>query len=164
MGTWWVSSDETERMLPQGDHWVTLENGQHVLLDSAGVIKSGMGGKFNGRHISQARKEGIDSARPFSEKQNEASLPAGHERLERPIPIERETEKAYGIANPAFLEAKELHAYGGATEVMRRGSPAAREAWRNRAFLNWEPKAFGSAGGRARFAKKWPRIRRNRHK
>ncbi len=44
-----------------GDHWITVHpngpgtKGQPVLLSKGGEIKGGMGGKFNGLHISSAR-------------------------------------------------------------------------------------------------------------
>lgn len=67
--------------------------------------------------------------------------------LPKPVAIMRETDKAYGVSNPAYEEAKALHEYGGDMEVMRRGSPAARSAWRERKSLIWVPKSQATAAG-----------------
>lgn len=46
------------------DGWITVKpngerkKGQPVLLDDNGVVQGGMGGKFNGKHISEAKGEG----------------------------------------------------------------------------------------------------------
>lgn len=47
------------------DGWITVHpngrrrgTGQPVLLDDEGVVQGGMGGKFNGKHISEAKGEG----------------------------------------------------------------------------------------------------------
>lgn len=38
------------------DKWVTAEKtGAHILLGEGGEVKAGMGGKFNGKHISEAK-------------------------------------------------------------------------------------------------------------
>lgn len=37
----------------KGDNWKTTETGSHILLDGEGNIKAGMGGKFNGKKISE---------------------------------------------------------------------------------------------------------------
>lgn len=67
--------------------------------------------------------------------------------LPKPVAIMRETDKAYGVSNPAYEEAKALHEYGGDMEVMRRGSPAARTAWREKKSLIWVPKSQATASG-----------------
>ena len=67
--------------------------------------------------------------------------------LPKPVAIMRETDKAYGVSNPAYEEAQALHEYGGDMEVMRRGRPAARTAWRERKSLIWVPKSQATAAG-----------------
>lgn len=36
----------------QGEHWVTLKNGAKVLIGGDGTVIAGMGGKFNGKKVS----------------------------------------------------------------------------------------------------------------
>jgi hypothetical protein len=65
--------------------------------------------------------------------------------LHTPLKIQRETEKAYGVNNPAWEEVQELLNWGGGLEVMRRGSPAAKEAYQNKQSLSWLPKSHSMA-------------------
>jgi hypothetical protein len=69
------------------------------------------------------------------------------ESLTTPIEIVRETDKAYAVNNPAYAEARELFDWGGAFEIMRRGSQEAREAWQNNAAYVWLPKSQVQAEG-----------------
>lgn len=61
--------------------------------------------------------------------------------------IERETEKAFGVVNPAYAEAYNLHQIGGTAEVMLRGSYEARQAWKENLKLIWLPKAHCESCG-----------------
>ena len=39
------------------DRWITVENGEHVLLGEGGEIKGGMGGKYTGKKIGELNKK-----------------------------------------------------------------------------------------------------------
>ncbi len=69
------------------------------------------------------------------------------EQLTTRIEVLKETDKAYGVVNPAYEEAKELYNWGGAFEIMKRGSQEARDAWNNRQSLIWLPKSQVEAEG-----------------
>ena len=51
------------------DRWITVENGEHVLLGEGGEIKGGMGGKFDGKKMGELRGGGNSSKSnpPFGE-------------------------------------------------------------------------------------------------
>lgn len=120
------------------EHWITVENGQHVLIEGSGneyKIVGGAGGKLNGTKVSPSS---MSKARSFK-------IPEGHHRLSNPAKVERETEKAYGISNPDYEEAKREHEWGGNEAVAKRASQAAHEAWQERRSLIWLPKSHTTA-------------------
>ncbi|MDR0453491.1 MAG: hypothetical protein LBH05_01615 [Deferribacteraceae bacterium] len=39
-----------------GEHWITLKNGKHILINENGSIISGLGGKYNGQNVSEINK------------------------------------------------------------------------------------------------------------
>ena len=150
------------------DKWITVHPngagtvGAPVKIDAeTGEVKAGLGGKFTGKNISQVQgKVGRPNSRAsahaaFSPPPSEApaktatpqsrqmglpEMASGHARLKEPLKIKKETAKAYGVPNPDYERAKELHRYGGDLEVMRRGFPAEREAWAEKQSLRWMPK------------------------
>ena len=115
--------------------------GTYKKLDT-GYVVTGVGQTYNTPNGPRARA--------YLAKPGEESKPAPGPltgTLSKPLPIMRETDKAYGVSNPAYEEAQALHEYGGDMEVMRRGSPAARTAWREKKSLIWVPKSQATASG-----------------
>lgn len=115
--------------------------GTYKKLDT-GMVVTGVGQTYDTPNGPRARA--------YLSKPGEEAKPAPGPlmgTLPKPVAIMRETDKAYGVSNPAYEEAKALHEYGGDMEVMRRGSPAARTAWRERKSLIWVPKSQATAAG-----------------
>ena len=115
--------------------------GTYKKLDT-GMVVTGVGQTYDTPNGPRARA--------YLAKPGEESKPAPGPltgTLSKPVPIMRETDKAYGVSNPAYEEAQALHEYGGDMEVMRRGSPAARTAWREKKSLIWVPKSQATASG-----------------
>ncbi len=115
--------------------------GTYKKLDT-GMVVTGVGQTYNTPNGPRARAY---LAKPGEESKPAPSPLTG--TLSKPLPIMRETDKAYGVSNPAYEEAQALHEYGGDMEVMRRGSPAARTAWREKKSLIWVPKSQATASG-----------------
>jgi hypothetical protein len=133
------------------DEWKTIK-GAHVEIGEGGEIIRGAGGKFTGQKFSEIRKDFMGAKTPVGHKGEQSTpqkaapkIPDGHENISRPPEIRRETEKAYGIDNPDYQSALELIEWGGREELMRRGTPAQREAYQNRQSLVWIPKSRSSA-------------------
>lgn len=40
-----------------GEHWITLSNGAHILIDGEGTILKGMGGKFDGQKVDDLSED-----------------------------------------------------------------------------------------------------------
>jgi uncharacterized protein len=81
----------TQDAIPDGAHWITLEDGQHVLIGGEGKVIAGAGGNMNGKyygvHISAAKKERPHVARPRLEKDRHAiadKMSAGIDRDKMP--------------------------------------------------------------------------------
>ena len=87
-----------------GDHWITVHpngpgtKGQPVLLSKGGEIKGGMGGKFNGMHISSAQgsqgdpltRGNMELQRSKWQKKNYEKAPKGVLQTERSRRIDQE--------------------------------------------------------------------------
>lgn len=86
------------------DKWITVHphsgKGSPALIGENGEIKAGMGGKFNGKHISEAKGSGQKQDAPKENK-----MPDGHHKLSRgqDLFVAKETDKAYGLNNPAYI-------------------------------------------------------------
>ena len=84
------------------------------------------------------------------EKRTAYTAPKGHHTLKQPLKIERETEKAYGVANPHYQEALRVLGHGGSASeryvaLHTEASREAREAYENRKSLLWVPKSVAGA-------------------
>ena len=136
--------------------WITLENGEHVLIDKdTGEVKSGAGGNLSGKHYGSSESS---ESRNQSNSARNPSLREGHEEFHQPLKVERETEKAIGISNPDYEAAKEIYGSGSQYEKHRflmETTEAQRQAYENRQSLIWLPKSqvsiengnvIGSAG------------------
>lgn len=86
-------------------------------------------------------------------KAKHLDIPPGQKRLFDPVFIERETEKAYGVRNDVYYQAKERLDAG---ESERDLLPYERTAIRERKSLNWYPKSRTTAAeGHIIGAEKW---------
>ena len=118
------------------EHWISTESGSHLLIDGDGgeyTIVGGVGGKLNGTKVSPTKM--------LAPRTKRLPVPQGHHRLSNPAKIVKETDKAYGISNPDYEEAKREYEWGGNEAVAKRVSSAGIEAWRERRSLNWLPKS-----------------------
>ncbi len=142
--------------------WITVKpngpdhKGAPVKIDGNGNVVAGMGGKFDGKNISEVRgKTGRANSRASAhaafgnepiEPQKEESrkrpneLKDGHHEFVEPQEIQRETEKAYGIATPGWADAKSTAKYD-----VKELSYAQRELLRNGNSLTWLPKSHTSS-------------------
>lgn len=97
----------------------------------------------------------------WEEKPSDYTAPKGHHTLKQPLKIERETEKAYGVANPHYQEALRVLGHGGSSSeryvaLHTEASREAREAYENRKSLLWVPKSVaGAHEGQIRSLSDW---------
>lgn len=123
------------------EHWISTENGSHILIEGEGgnfKVIGGAGGKMNGNYIGPTS---MSKSRIGNEGQTKKQVPiaVGHERLEKPLKIKRETEKAYGVEN-GYEEAVNTAKYD-----PKELTYAQREILNNRKSLEWLPKSHTSA-------------------
>ena len=144
-------------------HWITVKpngpdhKGEAVQISEGGVVLKGMGGKFTGKHISQAKsgagvKKGHEvavsapsapksPAKPEPSKKTGPALKPGHLAIQEHRKVLKTTEKGIGISNKVYERAKALHAEGGEAAVREKGSAATRAAWANKEDIRWLPKS-----------------------
>ena len=96
------------------DKWITVKpNGQNntgrpALIGEGGVIKGGMGGKFNGEKISEVRKDftgaktpkGLKDSleqKPKAKAKSKVKLKEGHVLLENPVSFEKDAWGDYKV-------------------------------------------------------------------
>lgn len=141
-------------------------NGAHVKIDGeTGEVKAGMGGKFTGQKISEVRKDFTGPKTPTGykkpEKRQVGTSESGAGSTQNnvnskeqarpqkpdsqiyisPLKIEKETDKAFGVPNPVYQEAKKAYERGDYAEL----TTTMRNALANRESLVWIPKANATA-------------------
>nr|DAH89341.1 MAG TPA: hypothetical protein [Caudoviricetes sp.] len=109
-----MAFDALDIVTAQDDDWITVKpngpdnKGRPVLIDSSGNIKAGMGGKFNGKHITQAHngageRENTHSSVPKPSQPKSETTGQSVEKTEQKGPIylnvpydEKEDAKSLG--------------------------------------------------------------------
>ena len=102
------------------DGWITVHpngedgKGSHVEIDGEGRVVKGMGGKFNGKHISEANKNGQKTepkeatAKGPESKADLPVLKEGHRRLVTPAKIIKRDRGTVVISNPEYEKGRTL--------------------------------------------------------
>lgn len=105
------------RMLAQDDEWITVKpngagkKGAPVLLGPGGEIKGGMGGKFTGKNISQAKSKPSAALTKKSTSKKQASTPSGTTNPKAIAPStpskpKKETPKQAEARNAAEMQTR----------------------------------------------------------
>lgn len=92
------------------EHWVTVENGEHILIDGEGNVIGGAGGNLAGRKLSNVTSKSPDRT-AAKEGGRHPSVKEGHHEFTEHQEIVRETEKAVAVKNRAYEEARETARY-----------------------------------------------------
>lgn len=131
------------------DKWITVKpngaehKGAHVKIDGeTGEVKAGMGGKFTGQRISEVRKDFTGPKTPKGYTKPEQRPPRPDNQIYiKPVKIEKETDKAFGVVNPIYEEAQKAYKRGDYAEL----TTPMQEALRERKTLVWIPKQQATA-------------------
>jgi SPP1 gp7 family putative phage head morphogenesis protein len=83
------------------DKWITLQNGEHVLLGEGGGIKGGMGGKFNGKTLREigisesetAPYDGEVERKRIAEKKARGELKVSRQKQDKHVEGTKEYER-----------------------------------------------------------------------
>ena len=103
-------------MASDSEHWITTENGSHLLIGGEGgdyKVIGGAGGKMNGQFIgpssmsknveknsSQSKKEESSTKSASNTAKSIPSIPEGHHTIKNPLMIKKKTNNAYGVMLP----------------------------------------------------------------
>jgi hypothetical protein len=117
-------------------NWVTIK-GTHVLLGEGGEVLSHNSGNLAGKSFPNAKST---TSKGSGSESNAPKIPEGHHALQTPLKIERETEKAFGVATPGYHEARATARYD-----LKELSSTQLEMLRNGSSLTWLPKSHSSA-------------------
>jgi hypothetical protein len=103
--------------IPEGSRWITLEDGQHVLIGKTGQVISGAGGNLNGKYYTN------HGTGPQKEKQNQQSTEKNQESEKKST-----QEQNNGVhSNPSQGNSAEAKTEGNTMNITEQNIKEAKE-------------------------------------